>query len=481
VNFFKSKSYIYKNQYNYLTLKGLRVKIMDISFVKGNITVKINIPNSALTALNLLKINGFDGYIVGGCVRDSLLKKIPQDWDICTNALPFEIIKTFSEFKVIETGLKHGTVTVIIEKAPLEITTFRVDGEYSDSRHPDEVSFVSNIKDDLSRRDFAVNAMAYSDKTGIIDYFGGRNDLENKQIKCVGEPDVRFKEDSLRILRAIRFSSTLGFEIEAETSNSIFKNKELLNNISVERIAVELNKLLLGVNVYKVLEKYRDIIAVFIPEMRATFDFEQHNKHHSLTVYNHIIKSVEAVPADLILRLAMLFHDIGKPQCFTLDTTDTGHFKGHQKPSAMMAEVILKRLKYDNDTIKLVTSLILEHDNRYPPNSHAVKRFMQKYDYDFLKLQTKVRRADCTAQSMYLRADKLKEIDDIEEVAKEIVKENECFKLENLAINGDDLIALGIPKGKEIGEVLSKILSLVIDAEIKNEKQVLMEKVKELI
>jgi len=443
--------------------------------------LKIKIINSALTALNLLKNKKFEAYVVGGCVRDSLMGIAPHDWDICTNALPDEIIATFSDFKVIETGIKHGTVTVIIEKNPIEITTFRVDGEYSDNRHPTLVNFVSNLKDDLARRDFTVNSLAYSDETGLIDYFGGQLDIENKTIRCVGEADVRFKEDSLRILRAIRFSSTLGFEIEPITSSSIFKNKELLKNISAERISVELNKLLLGDNVYNVLLEYRDVIAVFIPEIQPTFDFEQRNPHHSLTVYNHIIKSVESVPKDLILRLTMLLHDIGKPQCFTLDNMNIGHFKGHPEISAQMSKVILKRLKYDNATIHKVVNLILEHDNRYPPNRRSIKRFMEKYDYGFLKCQNKVRLADCTAQSLYMRKEKLKEIHDVEEMAKDILKDNECFKLHDLVINGDDLISLGAPSGKEIGEILNTLLELVIDEKIKNKKQELTQKAIELI
>lgn len=465
-----------------MTLIPLCDKIMvNVLLMKGRaLKMKIEIENSALTAIERLKTKGFEGYVVGGCVRDSIMKKVPHDWDICTNALPQEISAAFEDFRVIETGIKHGTVTVLIDGQAIEITSFRIDGEYSDSRHPSEVTFVADVREDLARRDFTVNAMAYSREAGLLDFFGGRTDIENKVIRCVGEPDLRFNEDALRILRALRFSSVLGFEIEKETSESIFRNKLLLNNISAERIASELNKLLLGDNVFAVLKKYREVLAVFIPEMRATFDFEQHNKHHCFTVYDHIIKSIEASPKDLTVRLTMLLHDIGKPQCFTLDSAGTGHFKGHPKPGAEMAETILRRLKYDSETIRSVKNLVFEHDNRFLPNKKLVKSFMQKYSFEFLKLQNDVRRADCTAQSMYLRAQKLDEIHGVEELAKEIVREGECFKLSDLAVNGSDMTKLGIPEGKEIGRILNALLELVINGEMANEKTLLTEKAKEL-
>ncbi len=440
--------------------------------------MNIEISKEAEIALEVLKSNGFEGYIVGGCVRDSLMNIPPHDFDICTNALPEKMSELFHNFKVVETGLKHGTITVIINGIPIEITTYRFDGEYSDNRHPTKVSFVSDLKSDLSRRDFTVNAMAFNAQNGLQDFFGGQKDIKNKLIKCVGEPDLRFNEDALRMLRALRFSSVLGFEIDEDTSESILKNKGLLKNISSERISAELNKLLLGDNVYNVLEKYRGVIAVFIPELEATFDFDQKNPHHSLTVYNHIIKSVESTPKKLILRLTMLLHDIGKPKCFTVDEKGVGHFKGHQKVSAEMSEVILKRLKYDSATIKRVTSLIFEHDNRYPANKSAVKSFMSKYDYDFFKLQNKVRRADCSAQSMYLRTEKLRQIEAVEKIGKIILEENECFSLDNLKINGDDLISSGFKEGKQIGEILNKLLELVISDEVKNDRQSLINRAK---
>jgi tRNA nucleotidyltransferase (CCA-adding enzyme) len=442
--------------------------------------MEFKINKSAEKAINILEEKGFKAYIVGGCVRDILMDKAPHDWDICTNAKPEQIISTFSDYKVIETGLKHGTVTVVINSVHLEITTFRVDGEYSDNRHPENVTFVSDLKDDLSRRDFTINAMAYSHKGGLNDFHGGKSDINNKIIRCVGDPDKRFNEDALRILRALRFSSQLSFEIEENTSISILKNKELLKNISVERIAVELNKLLMGDNVFNVLQKYRDVIAVIIPEFKKTFDFKQYTKHHCYTVYDHIIKSVELSPKDLKLRLTMFFHDIAKPQCFVKDNIDGGHFKGHQIPSAEMAHRILKRLKYDNATIYSVVSLIKEHDNRYPAEKKPVKRFLSKYDADFFENQIKIRRADTLAQSEYMREEKLKHLDDTLKTGREIIKENECFKISDLAVNGGDLIKAGIKEGKDIGETLKELLSMVISEKIKNDKEILLKKALEI-
>lgn len=441
----------------------------------------LKIDSSAEKAINMLQNSGFKAYAVGGCIRDIIMGKIPHDYDICTSAKPKQIEKVFEEYKVIETGINHGTVTVILDSKPFEITTFRVDGDYSDNRHPEKVEFVTDIKDDLSRRDFTINSMAYCEKDGLKDFFNGTEDIEKKLIRCVGEPDKRFNEDALRILRALRFSSELSFEIEEKTSKSIIKNKELLINISAERIAIELNKLLLGDNVFSVLQKYRDVIAVIIPEFKATFDFKQFTKHHCYSVYDHIIKSVEQAPKDNVLRLTMFLHDIAKPQCFVKDNIDGGHFKGHQLPSAEMAYTILKRLKYDSATINEVIELIKEHDNRYPPEKKAVKRFLSKHNEDFFEKQLIIRRADTLAQSYYMRQQKLEVLDKTYEIGREIIRQNECFKISKLAINGDDLKKAGVKEGKEIGEILNKLLSMVISDEIRNDKTILLEKVKEII
>ncbi len=452
-----------------MTKKKYSVKI-NHKHSKEDKKMSFNIPQAVSKAISILENNNYEAYIVGGCVRDILMGKEPHDYDICTQALPEQTIQVFSGYKVIETGLKHGTVTVLIDGYSLEITTFRTDGEYSDNRHPTCVEFVSDIKDALSRRDFTINAMAYSQKSGLVDFYGGQADIEAGIIRCVGDPDTRFKEDALRIMRALRFSSQLYFNIEKSTSESILKNRELLKNISAERIASELNKLLIGDKVFDVLTQYRDVIAVFIPEFIPCFDMEQYTKHHCYTVYDHIIKSVEHVPKDKVLRLTMLLHDIAKPQCFYKDSNGGGHFKGHQLPGADKAREILHRLKYDNDTIHEVVMLVKEHDNRYPAEEKSVKRFMSKYGYDFFIKQLKVRRADTLAQSMYMREQKLAQLDKTLEIGKKIIEDNKCFKLSDLAVNGKDLISIGIENGREIGRILDVLLDLVISEKAENNK-----------
>ncbi len=438
----------------------------------------INIPQDVFNILNKLEQNGYQAYIVGGCVRDSLMGKKPYDIDIATSALPQEIKEVFSTEKIIETGIAHGTITLIYNNKQYEITTFRTDGEYKDNRHPDGVCFVKTIKEDLSRRDFTVNAIAYSQARGICDEFDGQKDIKDKVIRCVGEPNKRFNEDGLRILRALRFASTLGFEIEKNTSESIMLNRNLLINISAERISQELKKLIMGVDVFKIMTEYRDVIAVIIPELVPCFDFNQHTKHHSYSVYDHIIKSVEQAPQDLNIRLCMLFHDINKPQTFHSGVSK-GHFKGHQIPSAETAVRIMKRLKLDNNTIKEVKDLIIEHDNRYPCEKKSVKKYISNNGYDFFKKQLMVRKADTLAQSMYKREEKLKTIEMTEILGDKIIKEGKALTLKALNINGNDLKPFCSPK--EIGKILNSLLSLVIDEKIENEKIILLDKAKKLI
>ncbi len=436
--------------------------------------MNIIIPFYVQRILDMLTKSGFEAYIVGGCVRDSLMNIVPHDYDICTNAMPSETEEVFKDFRVIETGIEHGTVTVISEDIPVEITTYRVDGKYDDNRHPKQVLFVRNIKEDLSRRDFTVNAMAYNQQSGLIDFFDGRNDIQNKIIRCVGEPEVRFEEDALRILRALRFSSTLGFEIDNATGKAIFEKRELLKNISAERIRDESDKLIMGRNVFDVMTKYRDVFAVVIPEFVPCFDFDQKTKHHCYTVYDHIIKSVEVAPNEHDIKLAMLFHDIGKPQCFQGNVV-TGHFKNHQIPSGDIAKKIMRRLKYDNATIENVSALIYEHDNRYPAERKSVRRYISKHGYEFSKNQLKVRLADTMAQSMYVREYKLKLINDTVNIGNEVISENTCLTLKELAVNGDDLIEINICNGKEIGRILNILLGLVVDEKIPNDKDILLQ------
>ncbi len=436
-------------------------------------SVKINIPQYALTAMKELERNGFEAFVVGGCVRDSIMGKFANDWDMTTSSTPEETLEVFKNYRTIPTGIKHGTITVLIDKHPLEITTFRIDGEYTDNRRPDSVNFTRNIENDLSRRDFTVNAMAYNKTDGIVDLFGGVKDIENKIIRCVGDPDKRFQEDALRIMRAIRFSATLGFEIEKETAESIRRNKHLLNNIAAERIRVELEKLLLGDDAERILLEFSDVIFEIIPELEKTSGVEQKCPYHIYDVWHHIVKSVAASEKNKYIRLAMLLHDIAKPQMKTTDEKGQDHFKGHAAVSCDIAFEILKRLKYDNKTISIVTKLIFHHDDRLYNAPQNIKKHASKHGFEFLYLLNKVSRADILAQSPEM-VDRISLCNNYINELKKLEEKNVCLSISDLAVDGNDLISLGY-KGKEIGEKLEKLLDKVLKNEIRNSKKDLLD------
>lgn len=432
--------------------------------------MNISIPHDVDLILQKLNNNGFEAYIVGGCVRDSLMNITPHDYDICTSASPDETEACFDGFKTLDVGKKHGTIGVVINGAVYEVTTFRIDGEYTDNRHPKEVIFTKRIIDDLSRRDFTINAMAYNEESGVLDYFGGRADIKNKLIRCVGKPAERFNEDALRILRGLRFVSRLGFDIEEETSNAIHRQKDLLQNIAAERIREELLGILTGEHAEKILLEYRDVIARIIPELEPCFDFEQRTPHHYLDVYGHIANSVGNIKPDPLLRLTMLLHDIGKPQACVTDKNGIRHFKGHPAISAAMAEIILKRLRFPNSFISDCIKLIEYHDVRFKGSKAALKRVMRKIGEENTERLLKIQRADILAQSDYRRDEKLSDYKTAEAHFSEIVKNNECYSLKQLKISGSDLIAMGITDGKKIGETLNDVLNKVINGELENNK-----------
>ncbi len=432
--------------------------------------MKINIPDYANKAINLLEESGFEAYCVGGCVRDSILKKDPNDWDICTNALPEQMQKVFADFHTIETGLKHGTITVIINRNPVEITTYRTDGEYQDHRKPTQVSFIKNLSGDLERRDFTINSMCYNPKLGFVDLFSGYDDISNKIIRCVGNAEYRFEEDALRILRALRFSSVLNFEIDIETKSAIYKKKNLLTHISSERIFSELKKLLCGKRATEILMEYKDVFAIFIPEIIPCFDFTQNNPHHIYDVWEHICRSISNARPDPIIRLTMLLHDIEKPALATTDENGINHFKKHQYYSAMTAEKVLKRMHCDNGSIKYIYNLVWEHDNRIPIEKKSVRRFISKYSFEFFMDYLEVRRADTYAQSNFQQHEKLRELDQLAIIAFDIFEDNDCLKISDLAVNGNDMISLGL-SGEQIGNALSSALDAVISEEITNTKE----------
>ncbi len=427
--------------------------------------LKIDMPVEVEAALNILKDNGYESYIVGGCVRDSILGVEPEDWDITTSALPSQIMECFKNYKMIENGLKHGTVAVIINAVLLEITTYRIDGKYTDNRRPDYVEFTNKIELDLERRDLTINAMAYNHAYGLIDYFGGINDIKLKEIKCVGNPDSRFNEDGLRILRALRFASVLGFEIEIETSKSIHINKELLKNISAERISAEFNKLITGVNFINIMTEYRDVISVFIPELNNMSTYE-----NGRDLYHHSLIAMANVQNDLMLRLVMLFHETAK-------LTDSDKIKngaGHSKTSLEIAADVLNRLKYDNSTIKAVKTLIMHHDEEIEANAVSIKRWLNKTGEASFRNLLEIKKADLKS-SYYAHEDRLREIFNAELILNDIVKNNQCYSLKNLAVSGDDLIAAGIETGIKVGRILNELLEMVIDEKIENDKDKLLD------
>lgn len=424
--------------------------------------MRIELPQKVSTIINRLLQHGYDAYAVGGCVRDSVLGRNPDDWDITTNATPDEVKKIF--LRTIDTGIAHGTVTVMLEHEGFEVTTYRIDGEYEDNRHPKSVSFTRNLIEDLKRRDFTVNAMAYNDTRGIVDEFGGMDDLKNQIIRCVGNPEDRFGEDALRILRAVRFSAQLNFKIEEETKKAIHKLASNLKNISAERIQVELVKLMVSNHPEKLRQAYEmGITKVILPEFDCMMKCEQNNPHHLYTVGEHTLKAVAHIENNKALRLAMLFHDIAKPATRTTDEQGIDHFYGHPKKSVEMTKVILKRLKFDNDTINKVCLLIQYHDVDIENDKKSVRRMANKVTIDnFLDL-LKVKKADILAQSNYNREEKLYNINTVEKLFQEVMKDKECVSLKNLAVSGQDLIDNGIKPGKQMGIILDTLLNEVIE------------------
>ena len=420
-----------------------------------------------------------EAYIVGGCIRDVLMGKQPKDWDICTSATPEEVEEIFADYKIIETGLKHGTVTVVINDDPFEITTFRTEGEYSDGRHPDKVEFVTDIMKDLSRRDFTINAIAYNAIQGFVDPFGGIQDIQDEVLRCVGDPDERFQEDALRILRAMRFASVLNFHIEDDTYLSMHFNKQLLKRISAERIQSELCKMLLGDSVCRILLQCWEIIGVIIPEMQKCFGFTQNNKYHQYTVYGHIAHAVANYKGDdVVVKVALLLHDIGKPQCYSIDSEGHGHFYGHSEPSAKIAAEVVKRLKFDNRSQHDIVELVQYHDVVIEPTPRIIKRWMNKIGLvQFMRLMD-IRLADILAHSEGTQESRIQKRNECVKLAFQIDEQNQCFQLKDLAINGKDLISIGFKEGKELGDALRSSLDAVIDDVVENEKSVLLDFVK---
>lgn len=440
----------------------------------------IKLPKEVASIIASLESEGFEAFAVGGCVRDALLGREPKDWDITTSALPEDIKRIFPV--TIDTGIEHGTVTVRKHHQSFEVTTYRTDGKYNDGRHPEQVVFVKSLKEDLRRRDFTINALAYNETSGVVDEFGGIEDLRKGIIRCVEDPDRRFTEDALRMLRAVRFVAQLGFELETETKDSIRKLAPTLDRISVERICDEFVKLLTTDRPETIELMYElGLTRVFIPEWDVMMETEQHTKHHRANVGMHTIYVMQNVKPDKVMRLAGLLHDVGKPICKKTDAKGDDHFVGHPHIGAQMARDIMKRLRLDNETISRVSRLVLFHDDRPSLSSRTVRRCMNRMGEDLIPELLALRRADILGQSDYRREDKLREIDEFEEFYINIKANEECVSIKDLAIGGKDVCEMGVPEGPDIGRLLKIALEQVIDEPSLNTKDNLLRIIKENI
>ncbi len=442
-------------------------------------SVSIEIPQKAKEILEVLHGAGFEAYVVGGCVRDSILGRTPQDWDVTTSARPEEVKALFR--RTIDTGIQHGTVTVMMDKEGFEVTTYRIDGKYEDSRHPSEVIFTPSLEEDLKRRDFTINAMAYNDRDGLVDLFGGLEDMEKKVIRCVGDARARFGEDALRIMRAVRFSAQLGYEIEAQTREAIRELAPTLRNISAERIQTELVKLVVsGHPEYLRIAWETGITKVVLPEFDLMMETPQNHPHHCYNVGEHTLVSMTQVSADKVLRLTMLFHDLGKPACLSVDEKGITHFYGHPKVSEEIARKILRRLKFDNDTTNMVCRLVKYHDygNEDAPDLKTVRRALYKIGEEAFPAMFAVWRADILAQSEYKREEKLARAAKWQRLYETVMELHQCVSLKGLAVDGNDLIGLGMKPGREIGNCLQSLLEEVLEEPERNTKEYLTERAK---
>lgn len=456
------------------------------------------IPEGAEYIIREFTKYGHPSFLVGGCVRDIILGRTPHDWDICTDATPEQMelmvhcmikneehieqyckengsVYAKRHIKTIPTGLKHGTLTIVINDEPYEVTTFRCDGNYSDGRRPDSVSFTKSLVDDLQRRDFTINAIAYSLWEGFIDPFNGMKDIKKKIIRCVGNPYDRFNEDGLRIMRAVRFSAQLGFNIEECTKTAMNELVDNLDKVSNERINSELYKIMSSFNSYLLITN-KNILCKIIPEFKDCIDYNQNNPYHIYTLHKHTaIALIEEYYSDPIINLSILFHDIGKPHCCTIGKDGYSHFKGHGRVSADMAEKIMKRLKFDNNTINKVKELVFYHDATFEVGKKYIKRWLNRLGEEQFKRLLRIRIADIKAQSFEYERERINKVTDIQMLLETVLQENECFTLKDLAINGKDLMEHGVPEGKTIGTILNTLLTMVIDGEINNDKDSLLQ------
>ncbi len=441
--------------------------------------MQIQLPEKVHKIIDTLEEAGFEAYAVGGCVRDSILGREPDDWDITTSAKPEEMKRLFP--RTVDTGIKHGTVTVLLGGEGFEVTTYRIDGTYEDGRHPSEVTFTSNLKEDLLRRDFTINAMAYNERDGLVDLYGGLADIDKQVIRCVGDAVERFEEDALRMLRAVRFSAQLGYRIDEVTGEAVKALAPNLQKISAERIRVELVKLVTSPHPDYLRTAYElGITAQVLPEFDLCMETPQRHRHHCYDVGEHILHSMLGVEPDKVLRLGMLFHDIGKPQTLTVDPDGTTHNKRHPLEGEKITRKVMRRLKFDNDTTDKVTKLVLYHDYDIAPTEAGVRRAVNRIGEDIFPMIFTVRRADIAAQSDYMREEKLAKVAYIEKLYREVLARRDAVTLKDLAISGNDLIAGGMPPGRQIGETLSALLERVLDDPSLNTREILLKLYKEV-
>ena len=457
--------------------------------------MEMNLPEDVMTALETLHNNDFSAYVVGGCVRDFILGKEPKDYDIATSAKPEQVMEAFKDYEVIPTGLQHGTVTIMVNGQPIETTTYRLDGEYKDCRRPNGIVFLANIEDDLMRRDFKMNAIAYNPWVGFVDPYGGIESIKNRVVHCVGKAKNRFNEDALRILRALRFAAQLGFDIEEETSNAIHDCKHLLDNISKERIQSELVKIIMSDNGGKVLSEYRDVLYQIIPEFEPMEGFEQEDHYYkNKDMLEHTLCCVDSYGLrfdkneqwnDVILRLAILFHDIGKPYCCGVNERGVQTFEGHADASAKMTYKILKDLKFSNEVVAYTTQLVSYHEFNFDsnvPQKVAVKKLLNKIGEVQLRRLIALQKCDLHEQILLLTDNRrICFVQMAEAYLDEVIDNDECYSLKHLAVNGDDLIEIGVPQGKEVGVLLNKLLDMIVNGNVENDRLALLNIAKEMI
>jgi len=431
------------------------------------------IPPTIIGVIEKLEERGHQVYLVGGSLRDLIIGVPVNDWDIACSATPDRVRECFKDHRVIDVGVQHGTLQVILEEGSVEITSFRSDGEYLDHRHPAAIEYVATIEEDLARRDFTMNAIAFNPRFGFIDPFGGRSDIEARLIRSVGNPDVRLQEDALRIMRALRFSSHLSFEIDGALSESLHKNRALLQKIAAERVSAELMKMLVCDNILSVLVAYSDVLSVIIPEIKATVGFDQKSRYHQYDIWEHTARAIQSAKQDPVVRLTLLMHDLGKPDCFFVDGAGEGHFYGHDARGEELAKHRMRELRFDTATIHRVSQLIRYHQVRL--RTENVRKWLARLGEELLRLLIEVKKGDIAAHCSSIQEHALRDLCASELRLNEMLAQGECVSLSQLAVNGDDLLDRGFEEGTLIGEILRYLLESVVEEKLKNNKAELLE------